>query len=199
MAFALIVLALGSVLAGYVGVPGHNLIGTWLAPSFGADPRFAMAQAQGAASAPGQEPAADAAAEGAEAHDEAALEVTLMVVSSAIALLGIGLAAFIWLKRREIAAEMARRFQPMYRLLLNKYYVDEIYDAAIVRPIEVGSREALWQGFDVKVVDGAVNGMGAIVAGGAWVLRRLQTGSVRAYAGSVILGVVLILGYYLWS
>jgi NADH-quinone oxidoreductase subunit L len=185
------------VLAGYVGVPGNNLIATWLAPSFGADARFAMAR--GAAPVAGQEPAAEAAAEGAEAHDEAALEVTLMVVSSAIALLGIGLAAFIWLKRREIAAEMARRFQPIYRLLLNKYYVDEIYDAAIVRPIEVGSREALWRGLDVKVVDGAVNGMGAIVAGGAWVLRRLQTGSVRAYAGSVILGVVLILGYYLWS
>jgi NADH-quinone oxidoreductase subunit L len=122
-----------------------------------------------------------------------------MVVSSAIALLGIGLAAFIWLKRREIAAEMARRFEPIYRLLLNKYYVDEVYDAAIVRPIEVGSREGLWRGIDVRVVDGAVNGMAAIVAGGAWVLRRLQTGSVRAYAGSVILGVVLILGYYLWS
>jgi NADH-quinone oxidoreductase subunit L len=197
MAFALIVLALGSVLAGYVGVPGHNVMATWLAPSFGADPRFAMAQ--GAATAAGQEPAPETVAEGAEAHDEAALEITLMVVSSAIALLGIGLAAFIWLKRREIAAEMARRFEPIYRLLLNKYYVDEVYDAAIVRPIEVGSREGLWRGIDVRVVDGAVNGMAAIVAGGAWVLRRLQTGSVRAYAGSVILGVVLILGYYLWS
>jgi NADH-quinone oxidoreductase subunit L len=197
MAFALIVLALGSVLAGYVGVPGHNVMATWLAPSFGADPRFAMAQ--GAATAAGKEPAAETVAEGAEAHDEAALEITLMVVSSAIALLGIGLAAFIWLKRREIAAEMARRFEPIYRLLLNKYYVDEVYDAAIVRPIEVGSREGLWRGIDVRVVDGAVNGMAAIVAGGAWVLRRLQTGSVRAYAGSVILGVVLILGYYLWS
>jgi NADH-quinone oxidoreductase subunit L len=197
MAFALIVLALGSVLAGYVGVPGHNVMATWLAPSFGADPRFAMAQ--GAATAAGQEPAPETVAEGAEAHDEAALEITLMVVSSAIALLGIGLAAFIWLKRREIAAEMARRFEPIYRLLLNKYYVDEVYDAAIIRPIEVGSREGLWRGIDVRVVDGAVNGMAAIVAGGAWVLRRLQTGSVRAYAGSVILGVVLILGYYLWS
>jgi hypothetical protein len=49
------------------------------------------------------------------------------------------------------------------------------------------------------VVDGAVNGTAAIVDGGAWLLRRLQTGSVRAYAGSVMVGVVLILGYYLWT
>ena len=60
------------------------------------------------------------------------------------------------------------------------------------------SREGLWRGFDVKVIDGAVNGAGAIVDGGADVLRRLQTGSVRTYAGSLFVGVVVILGYYLW-
>ena len=198
MAFALIVLALGSVLAGYVGVPhalgGHNALATWLAPAFTADPRVAMLQ--GAEAPAAAEPAEAAAAEG---GDEAALELTLMVVSSAIALLGIGIAAFIWLKRREIADEMARRFAAVYRLLLNKYYVDEIYDTAIVHPTVVASREGLWRGFDVQVVDGAVNGTAAIVAGGAWMLRQLQTGSVRAYAGSIILGVVLILGYYLWT
>jgi NADH-quinone oxidoreductase subunit L len=197
MAFALIVLALGSVLAGYVGVPhalgGENRLATWLAPSFTADSRVAMVQGAQAVET-GQ---AEAEAAG-HAEEETALELTLMAVSSLIALLGIGIAAFIWLKRREIAAEAARRFAPAYRLLLNKYYVDEIYDAAIVHPTESVSREGLWRGFDVKVVDGAVNGTASIVAGGAWMLRRLQTGSVRAYAGSVILGVVMVLGYYLW-
>jgi NADH-quinone oxidoreductase subunit L len=196
MATALIVLAIGSVLAGYIGVPhalgGHNELATWLAPAFTADPRGAMIQG---AEAPAAAEPAEAAAEGGE---ETALEFTLMAVSSAIAVLGLGIAAFIWLKRRGIADEMARRFAPLYRVLLNKYYVDEIYDAAIVHPTEAVSREGLWRGFDVQVVDGAVNGVGAIVAGGAWMLRQLQTGSVRAYAGSVILGVVMILGYYLW-
>jgi NADH-quinone oxidoreductase subunit L len=197
MAFALIVLALGSVLAGYIGVPhglgGENRLATWLAPAFSADSRVAMAQ--------GAEPAVEAGQAGAaaeHAEEETALELTLMIVSSLIAFLGIGIAAFIWLKRREIAADLARRYQPIHRLLLNKYYVDELYDASIVRPVEVGSREGLWRGFDVKVVDGAVNGTADIVAGGAWMLRRLQTGSVRTYAGSVILGVVMVLGYYLW-
>ena len=84
------------------------------------------------------------------------------------------------------------------RVLLNKYYVDELYDATIVQPIKVMSTDGLWRGFDVKVVDGAVNGTAALVDGGAAVLRRLQTGSVRSYAGSVLVGVVIILGYYLW-
>jgi NADH-quinone oxidoreductase subunit L len=62
----------------------------------------------------------------------------------------------------------------------------------------VVSTEGLWRGFDVKVIDGAVNGTAAIIGAGAAVLRRVQTGSVRTYAGSLLAGVVLILGYYLW-
>ena len=76
----------------------------------------------------------------------------------------------------------------MYRLLLNKYYVDEVYDAAVVEPIRVASQEALWRGVDIGVIDGAVNGTGSLVAGGSGVLRRLQTGSVRAYAGAMFVG-----------
>jgi NADH-quinone oxidoreductase subunit L len=184
MALALIVLAIGSVAAGYLGIPhalgGHNALGEWLAPSF-----HVMGQA------------AEAAAEG-STGEEGSLELTLMLVSSTVAILGIAIAFFIWNKRREIADGAARSLSGVYRLLLNKYYVDELYDAAVVQPIKVISTEALWRGFDVKVVDGAVNGTAAIVDGGAAVLRRLQTGSVRAYAGSVLVGVVVILGYYLW-
>ncbi len=185
MALALIVLAVGSVLAGYIGVPhalgGHNQLAAWLAPSF-----------QAGAAVPevgGAEALSDA---------EAALELTLMGVSSAIAISGILLAAFVWVKRRSIADAMARRFSGLHRLLLNKYYVDEVYDAAVVNPVHVMSREALWRGFDVQVVDGAVNGAAAIVSAGSGILRRLQTGSVRTYASSMFVGVIVILGYYLW-
>ena len=189
MALALIVLALGSVLAGYIGVPhvlgGENRLATWLEPSF--QPPQATAVE-----------VFEAEPEASEEEEHAALELTLMAVSSAIAFLGIGLAAFIWLKRRDIADAMARNYGGLYRLLLNKYYVDEVYDAAVVQPIRIGSQEGLWRGLDVQVVDGAVNGTGALVAAGSSVLRRLQTGSVRAYAGSMFIGVVVILGYYLW-
>jgi NADH-quinone oxidoreductase subunit L len=77
----------------------------------------------------------------------------------------------------------------VYRTLLNKYYVDELYDATIVQPIKAASTEGLWRWFDVRVIDGAVNGTASIVDGSAAVLRRLQTGSVRAYAGSLFVGV----------
>jgi NADH-quinone oxidoreductase subunit L len=120
------------------------------------------------------------------------------VVSSVVALIGIMLAYGMWVKRRDVPEAWARRFGGVYQTLLNKYYVDEAYDATIVQPIEAASREGLWRWFDVKVIDGAVNGTGAIVDGGAALLRRLQTGSVRAYAGSLFIGVVMILGYYLW-
>ena len=195
MAVALIVLAIGSIAAGYIGVPhalgGHNALAEWLKPSFTVTAAAAEAEAA--------EPVVEGeAAEGAEAPDEIALERTLMGVSIAIALVGIGIASFIWLRRRDLAASMARRFAPVHRLLLNKYYVDELYDTTIVQPIRVVSQEGLWRGFDVKVIDGAVNGTATIVAASAAVLRRLQTGSVRAYAGSLFVGVVMVLGYYLW-
>ena len=93
---------------------------------------------------------------------------------------------------------MAQRFSGVHRLLLNKYYVDELYDAAIVQPVQVVSREGLWRGFDVKVVDGAVNGAGFVVAGLSAVLRLLQSGSVKAYAASTFFGAVTILAYYIW-
>ena len=76
--------------------------------------------------------------------------------------------------------------------------MDEIYDAAVVQPIRIISEEGLWKRIDVRVIDGAVNGVADIVGGMGELLRRLQTGSVRAYAASVFVGVVCILGYYLW-
>jgi NADH-quinone oxidoreductase subunit L len=176
MAIALIVLAVGSVVAGYVGLPGVLGGGDWFAhylePSFGAT--------------------------AVEEVVEHGLEGTLMLVSVAAALLGIGIAFYYFLKNRQAADAMASRFSGLRTLLLNKYYVDEIYDATVVQPIRIVSTDGLWQVVDVKVIDGAVNGVGQTVTGSSALVRRLQTGSVRAYAASVFLGVVAILGYYLW-
>jgi len=195
MALALVVLAIGSVMAGYVGVPGRDVLGSWLEPSFEA--RSVTTLAAGQVGEAGQQATEAGAAEGAGRASEG-LELSLMVVSSIVALAGIALAWFIWLKRRDIADTAAARFPGLYRLLLNKYYVDEIYDATVVQPIRIVSQEGLWRGIDVNVIDGAVNGTASIVDGSSSLLRRLQSGSVRAYAGSLLIGVVLILGYYLW-
>ncbi|PHY11938.1 MAG: NADH-quinone oxidoreductase subunit L [Acidobacterium sp.] len=199
MAFALIVLAIGSVLAGYVGVPhalgGHNNLGAWLEPAFQATncgQPVTTGELAGIAledCLPGEE---------AGAEDHAALELSLMAVSSLVAFAGIGLATLLWLKRKDIPAQMATQFSGVHQLLLNKYYVDEVYDAIIVQPIKVVSQEGLWRGFDVKIVDGAVNGAGYFVSGVSIILRLLQNGSVKTYAAAIFAGAVTILAYYFW-
>ena len=181
MAIALVVLAIGSILAGFVGVPhalgGHNQIDAFLAPSF---------------RAPG---AAEAAA---PVHEDTALELGLMGLSTVVAAAGILVATFFFLRKPEAADRVAASAGGLHRLLLGKYYVDELYDRAIVQPIKAVSRGVLWRSMDAGVIDGTVNAVGLVVRGWSAVLRRLQTGSVRAYAMSFFLGVVVIVGYYLW-
>jgi len=170
MAFALIALAIGSVVAGYAGLGGR--FEHFLAPSFGVETGGVVF--------------------------EGVSEGVLTGASIVTAFLGIAIAAWYFLQHRSSADALARRFSGVHRLLTNKYYVDEIYDAAIVQPIHIVSEEGLWQIVDVKMIDGAVNGVADTVGGGSAILRRLQTGSVRAYAASLFAGVVLILGFYLW-
>jgi NADH-quinone oxidoreductase subunit L len=192
MAIVLVLLAVGSIGAGYIGFPavlgGGNLIEHFLAPSFAAP---------GIDAAAGEEQAPATAGEGGTAEGHSA-ELNLMAFSSGLAVAGIGIAAFFFLRRRDAADALAARFAGLHRLLLNKYYVDEVYDAVIVQPIRRTSDRALWRVVDAGLIDGAVNGAGSLVNGAGAILRRLQTGSMRAYALSVFVGVVLILGYYVW-
>src|SRR5206468_8785929 len=102
------------------------------------------------------------------------------------------------LKNARAADAVAARFSGVRRLLVNKYFVDELYESAIVRPIRILSEQGLWKAIDARVIDGVVNGVGKTVEGGAQVLRRAQTGSVRVYAAFFFAGAVVILGYYLW-
>jgi NADH-quinone oxidoreductase subunit L len=201
MAVPLIILAIGSVVAGYVGVPhalgGSNRIERFLEPSFEAHATTRAAEPVAAAAEPGTAPA-PAHAQEAHAGDAVALERMLMALSSGIAVAGIGIAFFFWLRRPDSAAAIAERAGGLYRLLLNKYYVDEIYDAVIVQPIKQVSTNGLWRAIDVGVVDGAVNGVGLVVSAASGTLRRVQTGSIRVYAASLFFGVVCILGWYLW-
>jgi len=180
MAFALIVLAIGSVVAGYVGIGGR--FERFLEPSFAG----VMATAN-------EIRAGGPAVEGGGLGDAA-----LMAISIVVAFAGIGIATYFFLQNRRAADRVAENFSGVHRVLLNKYYVDELYDAVVVQPIHIASEEGLWKFVDVTVIDGAVNGVGDIVGGASDILRRLQTGSVRAYAASLFVGVVLVLGYYLW-
>jgi NADH-quinone oxidoreductase subunit L len=170
MAFALIVLAIGSVTAGFLSLGGR--FEHFLEPSFGG---FVPPSAT-----------------------EGNVELTLMIVSVIVAAVGIAIAAYFFLKNRAAADKVAARFSGVHRVLSNKYYVDEIYDAAVVQPVKIVSEDGLWKGVDAGLIDRVVNGVGGLVGGSAEVLRLFQTGSVRVYATSLFLGVVVILGYFLW-
>src|SRR3990172_11716567 len=147
MTVPLMLLAVLSVAGGWVGIPhvlgGHNYFEEWLAPVF-------AHTAGGAAEGP---------------HPSAALEYLLMAGSVAVALCGIGLAWYLYRVRTEKPKEIADRVPGLYGMVLHKYYVDEIYDAAIVRRIVSGS-VWLWEAFDAALIGGMGNGVGAVGRGG---------------------------------
>ena len=107
----------------------------------------------------------------------------LALVSVLIALLGIGIGWFMFQKRPLLQ---------MPRLLENKYYVDEIYDATIINPIEVGSREGLWKIFDIGVIDGFLHAIGEAVTEAGRLVRHLQAGFVRGYAAIILVGALAV-------
>ena len=184
MVLPLAVLALGAALVGFLGVP-EGLSGGKLGNYFEDFLKPSIASAQRA----GDEPAEWTAYAPifSSASEDHGLEIELTVVSSLIALLGIG-GGWLWFKRKPL-------WEPP-SLLEHKYYVDEAYDAAIVQPIKVGSINLLWKIIDVRIIDGAVNGAGHLASlfGGA--LRHLQSGLARSYVALVVLGALLIIGYF---
>jgi NADH-quinone oxidoreductase subunit L len=126
------------------------------------------------------------------AHDpaEVAQERLFTGISIVVGLIGIGIGWMVFGKRPLLK---------MPRLLENKYYVDEAYDAALVEPIKTGSREGLWRFFDVGVIDGAVNGLGRGMSMLGGVLRHLQPGFVRSYAAIILLGALAVVAYFAYN
>lgn len=129
------------------------------------------------------------------AHGDAATSaLPFLIISAIVGLVGIGFAWMRYSKRTPTA-------QPgtgLHKLVANKYYVDELYNAVFVQPIKNVSHYLLWRIVDTGIIDGIVNGIaGAIrIIGG--VLRRLQTGVVQAYIVSMVVGIVIFLAYYLF-
>ena len=205
-ALALIVLAAGSVLAGYAGVPralgGADRFERFLEPSFRAG-----GVARAAADVEEESSATATATEG--------LELGLMAVSIVAAIGGIGIATFFFLMKKRAADEMAERFAGVHRVLANKYYVDEIYGATVVRGSLLFSRVLYWldqnvidaivnlmsliartvayidAAIDKYIVDGAVNGLGNLTWNSGRALRRLQTGHIQAYLYGALGGAIV--------
>jgi NADH-quinone oxidoreductase subunit L len=123
-----------------------------------------------------------------EGHD-----FVLVAISVAAGLGGILLAYLFYVARPGLADRLANLLGGLYRLVYNKYFVDEIYGAVVVKPVVDGSTKVLWRGVDVGVIDGAVDGIGARARGIGGVLRQFQSGNIRSYAAWVVAGSVLVL------
>ena len=205
MTTPLIVLAIGAVVAGFVGVPaalgGSNAIEHFLEPSF---------------TVPGALQAAE------EAHHYE-VEWALMAFSVLLAAGGIWFAWRNYVQQPEKSEQMAASFAGAHRVLTNKYYVDELYDATVVGGT-MGSAGGLWT-VDKRVVDGAVNGTGRTTIMGSWVshvidkyvvdglvnlaawvcgeasyvFRRVQTGLIQNYAFATLVGVFAFITWYLFA
>jgi NADH-quinone oxidoreductase subunit L len=186
MTVPLSVLAVLSVIGGWVGIPmipGLDRVKDWLAPSLGGAAEHAVAAAGGAA---------HAAAAGAGAHHDPGLELTLMVVSVLVGLAGIGLAWLFYVRSPELPVRLGDGAKGLYRAMLHKWYVDELYDTIAVRPL-VAFSNFLWKVWDTLIIDGIVNGVGAVVAGTGAVLRLFQSGYVGTYAFFLVLGILVLL------
>ena len=170
MTVPLAILAFFAVVVGFVGFPPeHGVYHRFVEPVF-------------------------AAAGGMAVHEALIGEAPMAVLSLIIAGAGVLTAIRFYALRPELPDQWAARYPKAYRWLSHKYYVDELYDALFVDPIR---RLAVWcwRGFDEPVVDGSVNGVGALVRTGSSVLRYLQTGYVMSYVLSFVVGVVALLGY----
>lgn len=174
MTIPLIVLAILSTVGGFIGVPyafvnrDVNVIEHTLEPAVAKMP-------------------ASEITEDADEHAHVGEERLLAGVSIVIALLGLGL-GWVLFQRRPLLE--------MPRVLENKYYVDEIYDTALIRPIEASSRVGLWKFFDMGVIDGGLHALGNAVTELGRLARWLQAGFVRGYAAIILVGALILIGLF---
>jgi len=121
-------------------------------------------------------------------------DIQPMIISAAFGIAGILLAALIYAIKPALADSLKAAAGPIHALLANKYYVDELYSAAIVKPLTLLSRTVLWRSVDEGLIDnGLVNGLGRTIQGAGSVLRRLQSGSIRNYATWILAGSLLLI------
>ncbi len=182
MTIPLMILAVLSFVGGVAGIPEslgwHNALEHWLEPIFSAaDTKLLLFPA----------------------GEIEVAEYLLMAISLGVAIGGILAARNIFLKRRDVATQLASRWSGLYNVLFNKYYVDEIYDAAIVNPIVKGSERVLWTNFDMGIIDGAVNGTAKLIGIISQFIRRIQTGITQGYALAFVIGTVFILGWLIFG
>jgi NADH-quinone oxidoreductase subunit L len=183
MTIPLIVLAFLSAIGGFIGIPAvfsgdhGNLFERWLEPVFkSANSRLLIY--------------------GTHSNLE---EIVLMSVTVIGAAFAIYFARYVYLKNPRFALNTSQKFKGFYNLLLNKYFVDELYNAVVVNPIARGSDKFLWRFTDITVIDGIVNGTASIINYISGKIRKIQTGVTQFYAVVMMLGIIIALFWIIMS
>jgi NADH-quinone oxidoreductase subunit L len=194
MVIPLAILAVLSVIGGYVGVPGslggNNRFDKFLGPVFhGSAPANAQNTAVGEKGTPERE------TEGSEPKQAGSTELMFTAISVLAALLGFGLAWQLYYRNPQLPEKIAASFSGGYQLLLHKYYVDELYAALFVKPLIDGSTRILWQGVDRKIIDTAVNDAGDGALHVSDEVRHMQSGNIRSYAGWIAAGSAAVIAF----
>jgi NADH-quinone oxidoreductase subunit L len=192
MIIPLMILAVLSFIGGWVGIPtvlgGSDRFDHFLDPVFHST----------AAAVPGGEAAA-MPAEAPTSHEETSTELLLMGTSVAVAAIGFLGAWFLYYKRPELPAQLAKGAGGLYTFVLDKYKVDEFYEAAIIKPIVLVSTNVLWKGIDATLIDGAVDESAAGAKDISDGLRHMQSGNIRSYAGWVAFGAAVVIAFMVWK
>ncbi|MDO8283091.1 MAG: NADH-quinone oxidoreductase subunit L [Thermodesulfovibrionia bacterium] len=171
MTVPLILLAVGAVAAGWVGISPLFLehgdkIGEFLAPVLG-------------------HPAGEGS------HSE---EMMIMGASVIISIAGIMTAVLFYISKTGLPQKFAAAFKPVYTMLYNKYWVDELYAKAIVNPFIKASDRIILGFFDTRLIEGVVNGVPSLIGSFSRGLRKMQTGLISSYAFMMAAGVLIIIG-----
>jgi len=170
MVVPLLVLALLSAVGGFLGIPHMSWLDHWLAPVVAHDSTTTVA-----------------------AH----LEWVLMAVSVVGAIAGISVALRLYTNLPKMS-ELKNKWANANKLLENKWYIDEFFEATVVSPIQKGS-VFLWKGIDIAVIDRVVLGFGRVSLWTGQTMRTVQTGSLQVYAVMILIGLILSLGYLLYG
>ena len=173
MAIPLIVLAILATVGGWVNLPGGLLWGNafvrFLTPAVGAFKPIVEAS-----------------------------PTSLSLAASIASALGIALAYLFYLRLPGVPMLLAWRLKDLYNLLLNKYYIDQLYNFIVTRPLFWVSDNVLNRAIDSFVIDGAADGAGLAVRTSGQIARRAETGNVQHYAFVYLLGALGIVAYYLF-
>jgi NADH-quinone oxidoreductase subunit L len=175
----LVALAALSILGGFLGVPqilgGGDAIAHWLEPIVGKGEEIAVQS---------------------RVLQGVGMEIPLMIVSVIIAIIGI-LAATRYYKSKTTLEADEKKIGTLHKLSSNKFYVDELYDGAVIQPTYKLSNSFLYKIVDVKIIDGIVNGSAATIDWFSSVIRKIQTGIVQNYAVMIVVGILVLVSYVL--